>query len=407
MNYRSGAVYFFSKFYTIQLMNTQLFIPDKIKVGYQERQDTYTKRLAYVVYYDNKGVLRKENSWRGWIDKGNPTGNYWDTTQRKHIQSPDHIREPLPTHDFDNVPTEGFVLNKKVGGTKYGWNPRATYSRVYDPRGFEFEISIPNLLFILSETNCYKGKGLEGEFVYAWDKKDLILIPVGCNDYKECKKFTTLQSKNITVKDLTPGCSYQTKKQENLIYMGKFPWYQYKWNRSGEGKIIKETKPYIFVQENTKTGSQLIILNELKSLAGKSSDVSVSNFAELMDTVTKNFHFNKPIGFEKISKTLDFEKMEWESFYFEVNETTYRYVSFYPTSSWDYLKKESIIYKYNIGQIDEISLINGEMKKYGISFRTACDNQGKCTKEDILAMNPVDLYVTLANGEKIELSKLF
>jgi hypothetical protein len=38
--------------------------------------------------------------------------------------------------------------------------------------GFEFEISIPNLLYILQECTSTKGKGLDGEFVYAWDGKD-------------------------------------------------------------------------------------------------------------------------------------------------------------------------------------------------------------------------------------------
>ena len=50
-------------------MKTQLFIPDKIKVGYNEREDTYTKKLAYVIYYDQKGVLRKETSWKNWIQE--------------------------------------------------------------------------------------------------------------------------------------------------------------------------------------------------------------------------------------------------------------------------------------------------------------------------------------------------
>lgn len=65
-------------------------------------------------------------------------------------------------YEFDNVPTSGFVLNKKVGGDRYSYNPRQTYCRVYDPRGFEFEITVPNLLFILEESNSFKGKGLEG-----------------------------------------------------------------------------------------------------------------------------------------------------------------------------------------------------------------------------------------------------
>jgi hypothetical protein len=44
--------------------------------------------------------------------------------------------------------------------SRIGWNARNEYIRVYDPRDFEFEISVSNLLFILRECNCNKGKGL-------------------------------------------------------------------------------------------------------------------------------------------------------------------------------------------------------------------------------------------------------
>jgi len=117
-----------------------MFLPKNIKVGYNERSDCYTNKLAYVIYYDEKNKLRKETSWQSWRDK------------------------KLGEDDFSNEPTEGFVLNKKAGGTRYSWNTRNTYSRVYDPRGFEFEISIENLLFILENTNSIKGKGVE------WDR---------------------------------------------------------------------------------------------------------------------------------------------------------------------------------------------------------------------------------------------
>ena len=43
-----------------------IYIPKKIKVGYQDRSDTYTGKLAYVIYYDEKNKLRKEKSWNGW-----------------------------------------------------------------------------------------------------------------------------------------------------------------------------------------------------------------------------------------------------------------------------------------------------------------------------------------------------
>ncbi len=185
-------------------MNNSIFIPKRINVGYQNRSDTYTGKLAYVIYYDEKGVLRKENSWNGWRD------------------------EDIPNNEFDNVPTEGFVLNKKVGGDRYGWNHRQTYTRVYDPRGFEFEITIPNLLYILENTNCIKGKGLEGEFVYGWDGTELVLMPVDAPDYKELVKFNNVVHNNETIKakDLIVGATYLGKDNINYVYMGKFDKYE-------------------------------------------------------------------------------------------------------------------------------------------------------------------------------------
>ena len=46
-----------------------IYIPEKIKVGYQSRDDTYTKKLAYAIYYYEKGKLRKETSWQNLRDE--------------------------------------------------------------------------------------------------------------------------------------------------------------------------------------------------------------------------------------------------------------------------------------------------------------------------------------------------
>ncbi len=176
-----------------------MFIPTRINVGFRQRSDTYTGNLAYIIYYDNKGVLRKEKSWNSWRD------------------------HKIDAQEFENKPTSGFVLNKGVGGVRqsYGWNARNEYIRVFDPRGFEFEISVANLLFILQECNCDKGKGLEGEFVYAWSGNTLALLPVGCPEYKKCTSFTALQDGSVSAKDMVPGTVYVTKKQQQLLYLGK------------------------------------------------------------------------------------------------------------------------------------------------------------------------------------------
>ena len=183
-----------------------IYIPEKIKVGYQNRYDTYTKKLAYVIYYDEKGKLRKETSWNNWRD------------------------EKIEPDDFDNEPTRGFVLNKKVGDYAGDWgNHRQAYCRIYDPRGFEFEITINNLLYILEHCDCLKGKGLDGEFVYGWDGKDLILIPVDSPDYKEIKSRTDKiqNGKRFKGKDLIIGATYLTKNDQKWVYMGRFD----KWEK--------------------------------------------------------------------------------------------------------------------------------------------------------------------------------
>ena len=49
-------------------MKTAIFIPKKIKVGFNTRNDTYTGKLGYVIYHDGK-TWRKEVSWESWREK--------------------------------------------------------------------------------------------------------------------------------------------------------------------------------------------------------------------------------------------------------------------------------------------------------------------------------------------------
>lgn len=176
-------------------MNAKLNIPETIKVGFQERKDTYSGLLAYVVYLKSDGTIAKEKSWRGWCSK------------------------KIDIKEIPNEPTEGFVLNKRAGGYASGWNHRQTYCRVWDPRGWEVEISIENLLYILQECNCDKGKGLEGKFIYSWDGKDLILLPTHSQDYKESLEFNK-KRKEIKISNLVVGNSYMHNNDKSYVYIG-------------------------------------------------------------------------------------------------------------------------------------------------------------------------------------------
>lgn len=216
-------------------MKSTIFIPEKINVGYQKRSNTYTQKLAYIIYFDEKGVLRKETSWQNWRDK------------------------ELANDIFENVPTEGFVLNKKVGDYVSCWNHRQAYVRVYDPRGFEFEITIENLLFILENATSSKGKGLEGEFIYGWSGKDSVLLPVESADYKSIVEYSEkIHSQfKIGARTIKVGATYLTKSNEQWVYIGRFDHYEYSWSReaklpNGEGYHSykkEDKKKYFFVSK--------------------------------------------------------------------------------------------------------------------------------------------------------------
>jgi hypothetical protein len=254
----------------------QLLIPEKIKVGFQNREGTYTGKLAYVIYYDLKGKLRKETSWESWRD------------------------DKIAPVEFENTPTSGFVLNKGVGGARqsYGWNARNEYIRVYDPRDFEFEISVANLLFILRETDCSRGKGLEGEFVYAWDGSELVLLPTGSQDYKNSKQFTKLQTCSVKSKDLIPGASYITKKQQNLVFLGRFDFhFVVDTANTKKGSQIGVKKQYVFWDANPPKRSSwwrdpdygnFVFLDDLKTIASVVTETPIANYAELVEQYNKS-----------------------------------------------------------------------------------------------------------------------
>ena len=279
-------------------MNELMKIPKRINVGFQERSDTYTKKLAYVIYYDEKGKLRKETSWENWRDKN------------------------IPNVEFDNEPMSGFVLNQGVGGARQSWGPnvRNEYIRVYDPRDFEFEISVANLLFLLQECSAIKGKGLEGDFVYAWSGKELVLLPAESHEYKTSMDYTNLQTKKVTAKQMVKGYTYKTKDTKEVIYLGRHMWYENKWpQRNSEDQF------------NHRSGKKKHIFIDLKKVGKKPSDISTytyiievgftklgsiidetphPEFSNEYEKLVKSHHTSKPKELKLVPKKLKLDRSE-------------------------------------------------------------------------------------------------
>lgn len=305
------------------MTKSKLFIPEKIKVGFNHRNDTYTGKLGYVIYYDKKGKLRKEKSWLSWCHL--PAG--YPGARASYYHNKD--KEGITPEEFANVPTEGFVLNKTAGGGSSGWHHRNKCVRIYDPRGFEFEITVENLLFILQHVDCSRGKGLEGEFVYSWSGADLVLLPANTEDFKESSEFTTLQGEKFSLRSLKPGFSYKTKQNKDVIYIGRYhmylhdhPWYK---------KEKTEVKGHVFWD-----GTTFSIIKSGDKIAKVTSEIEVSNYSDLVERYESSGFYNKAVRLFLQDKSEDFGETWYvpngedfvsvrKSYYRKGNEPRYTY----------------------------------------------------------------------------------
>lgn len=182
-------------------MKSKLYIPEKIVVGFQKRNDTYTGKLAFINYKDKDGNLKKEKTFNKWISKD------------------------IEVLEFDNTPNSGFVLNKNIQRDYYFGSGR-TIMRVYDNRDFEFEIGMDNLCGILMNSNVLKNE-IDNKCVYAWNEQELILLPVNSNEYQESLKYTDLLNDTVTENDLKIGQTFMLKKSDEIYtYIGKHRYYR-------------------------------------------------------------------------------------------------------------------------------------------------------------------------------------
>lgn len=240
---------------------TNMFIPKKIKIGFQQRAGTYTGKLAYIIYYDEKGKLRKEASWNSWRDK------------------------KIDTVEFDNVPQSGYIFNKGVQRDGY-WGSGRSVIRVYDNRDFEFEISVDNLMGILMHSDVSKRDIVE-QCVFAWEGTELVLLPVNSKEYQASVAYTAKQDQKITSKELVEGYTYQAKKLDTpLVYIGQHEWFDWNNGYESKGKITRKyDSRSIYVKLHESKGKKHIFFDGTKFITKTPADLS----AILIDSVHDNY----------------------------------------------------------------------------------------------------------------------
>lgn len=245
---------------------SQYTLPESLIVGFQKRNDTYTKKLGFVTHESSK-KLQMQFSWNNWVDKN------------------------LGEMRVDNKPMRGFVFNKDInrsGGFSGNWQGRSVM-RVYHPLGFEFEIGMDNVSEILMHCDVSK-RDIQEECVLAWRGKKLVLIPVNTAAYKEA--LTDMKHKSYPkakINTLSLGDKIVDKNNNSYIFLGVHPWYD--WDKSYSNYMLKKISHIEYIADpvyyslQTKEFFNLDIKNDYYLLPEKELNVS-----SLIDSFSKSFH---------------------------------------------------------------------------------------------------------------------
>lgn len=250
--------------------NNLIKIPEKIVVGFQERTDTFTGKLAYVTLRDETGKLRKEASWESWRSKS------------------------IPSLELDNKPLNGFVINKGVQRAA-GFSSGRSTIRIYHPLDFEFEIDVDNLTFLLMHSDVSKRDILQ-ECILAWQGSSLVLLPVNCDEYKNAMAGEKAMSNAIAMnnQNFKPGQLVLDKKRLEYVYIGEYDW----WGFELKGVLSNGNPGQSIVQKNMGKkhifydfAQKIFVFKEIKNLFIKED--LCTEFNDLLQEFTRCIHYQK------------------------------------------------------------------------------------------------------------------
>lgn len=181
------------------MKNDYLFIPDKVKAGFKSyKNDFPDKDFGYFIYWDEKGVLRKEVSWNSWRDK------------------------EIPEKDIDNVPLEGYRVHKVRNGYRYSlWEQRDAKVVVEHPTlGCLFEITPANLLELIMANGIDNNGIILSPCIMCWDNTALVLMSTLSSEYESCVSHSKEIKQNKKIKPVI-GHTYRDRDGFTHTFLGK------------------------------------------------------------------------------------------------------------------------------------------------------------------------------------------
>ncbi len=175
----------------------------------------------------DKAAEKRRDSVNSWVQNNSRQYNH-QTRQNETLRR-------LPAVVLKNEPLAGFRMLEEVRRDS-SWGSGNVKWRVEDPRGFELEISSPNLMKILACTAVDQGEILD-QCMWARQGSENILVPVSSSVYRAAVENTERQAKKASMRDLRIGDIAVMQNGQRGTYMGKLRVWIKPWG--GSNSILK------------------------------------------------------------------------------------------------------------------------------------------------------------------------
>ena len=209
-------------------MLSTIKIPEKVYVGFQGRRSEDEVPLGFMTPYttDQAGIKRRAS-----VD--NWAKGYYSNTEKT-----------FNSVILDNKPMIGFKIGRDIRRSG-GWNGSgASYVRVADPRGFELEITIENLVMCMSANLVDNGEIIQ-ECVWGRDGNRNMLLPTNSEPFKDSIQTKAKLDTVISLRQIKPGDEIALITGETGIYFGSmFPINIDRWRRPRKF-AVGEDKRYV------------------------------------------------------------------------------------------------------------------------------------------------------------------
>lgn len=229
-------------------------IPAKVYVGFQGRRSQDEVPLGFMTpYAEDKAGQKRRDTVDNWAK-----GYYGSEKTFNSVM-------------LENKPMIGFKVGRSIRRSG-GWNGSgASYVRVEDPRGFELEITIENLVMCMSDNHIQDGE-IVAECVWGREGNRNILLPTNSEPYKASVATTEKISKKLSLRDIKPGDTIKFLTGETAQYFGSlFPLYvdNYHYGRSEPRKLLCGAKRYVVKIGNEFKAFSSIMFDEIVTVSEK------------------------------------------------------------------------------------------------------------------------------------------